>query len=211
MADTDNYIEELDAISEQMRELTGVAESPEFKKPVDALDAVIGCVHDSWSGSNLGYHARAYYQDYKPPPIDDMFDKERGVSKERFHWVVHPTDDGVKADLMSRAGVGDLRPLKEKSDAARMAIVGAKEAIQSILSNYLSVQSDSHLAELKERVENTSAPSAIAFARGYVPRGTQMSRDTLAINQGLAVAPHQQLLGEIKAIGAPYLCLEISR
>jgi hypothetical protein len=121
-------------------------------------------------------------------------------------WVIHSHDDAVKADLLSRADVADLQPLRDKSDEARSAILESKEAIGSILSNYLSENQDPYLQDLSKKVRDTSAPGAVAFARAYVPKGQQMSRDSMVISQGLAVAPHQQLLGDLKAIEAPYIC-----
>jgi hypothetical protein len=75
MTDTDKYIQELKTIAEQMHDVASVAESAEFQEPVDAVDRTIDSVHKSWSGSNIGYHARVYYEGYQPPPTDDMFDK----------------------------------------------------------------------------------------------------------------------------------------
>jgi predicted nucleotide-binding protein len=209
--ENDKYIAELTETAEILRAAVAEGESPEMLGPIEALDEVIESVHKSWSGSNLGYHARTYYANYQPPPSDDLFNKEWGLMTfgggRQRGWVVHDDEDEVKAYILERAGITDLKSLTEKSDGARKLLLDSRETVTSILANCLQAQPDEYLSGLKDKVADLSAPSAMAFARQFVPSGQIMSRDATAINAGLKVSPHHQLFGDRQAIEAPYVCL----
>ncbi|UUO03459.1 hypothetical protein M4D79_10830 [Mycolicibacterium novocastrense] len=110
MPDTEKYIAELEDIAARMAALSSEAKADDLKRATEALDGVVDGVHKSWSGSNIGYHARVYYQDYQTPPPDDMFNKEWGLmfGGEGRGWVIHADDDEVKEDIFCRAGVDNL-------------------------------------------------------------------------------------------------------
>lgn len=210
ITDSEKYAAELEDTARKLREIVTEGESPEFQGPMAALDAVLESVHKSWSGSNLGYHARTYYADYQPPPSNDLFNKEWGLmmsGRRERGWVVHDDEDDVKAYILQRAGIADLQPMRVKSDGARKLLLDGKETVKSILANCQSTRADPHLADLSEKVGEISAPSAMSFACQFLPSGRIMSRDSTAINQGLRVSPHHQIFGDRQAIEAPYICL----
>jgi predicted nucleotide-binding protein len=210
ITDNDKYIDELEDTARKLREAVAVGDSADMQDPIEALDAVLESVHKSWSGSNLGYHARTYYAQYQPPPSDDLFDREWGLMMtggQGRGWVVHDDEDDVKAYILDRAGIADLKPLCEKSDRARQLLLDSKETVSSILANCLAAQPDDYLSGLREKVGDLSAPGAMAFARQFLPSGQIMSRDATAINDGLKVSPHHQISGDRQAIEAPYICL----
>ncbi|BBX64761.1 hypothetical protein MSAS_39350 [Mycobacterium saskatchewanense] len=209
-ADNEKYIAELEDTARKLREVVAEWDSAEVRGPIEALDAVIESVHKSWSGSNLGYHARTYYAGYRPPPSTDLFDKEWGLMMtggQGRGWVVYDDDDEVRDYILDRAGMPDLKTLSEKSDQARQLLLDGKETVSSVLTNCQSTQPDAYLSGLNEKVSDLSAPGAVAFARQFLPSGQIMSRDATAINAGLKVSPHHQLYGDRQAIEAPYLCL----
>jgi hypothetical protein len=206
LSDSEKYIAELEGTVRKLREVVAEGDSAEVRGPFEALDAVIESVHKSWSGSNLGYHARTYYAGYQPPPSNDLFDKEWGLMMtggQGRGWVVYDDEDEVKAYIFDRAGVADLKALSEKSDQARQLLLDSKETVSSVLTNCQSAQPDAYLSGLNEKVGDLSAPGAMAFARQFLPSGQIMSRDATAINAGLKVSPHHQIYGDRQAIEAP--------
>jgi predicted nucleotide-binding protein len=210
LSDSEKYIAELEGTARKLREVVAEGDSAEVRGPFEALDAVIESVHKSWSGSNLGYHARTYYAGYQPPPSNDLFDKEWGLMMtggQGRGWVVYDDEDEVKAYIFDRAGVADLKALSEKSDQARQLLLDSKETVSSVLTNCQSAQPDAYLSGLNEKVGDLSAPGAMVFARQFLPSGQIMSRDATAINAGLKVSPHHQIYGDRQAIEAPYICL----
>jgi hypothetical protein len=205
MVDTAKLIEELDGIAVQLAAIAAEAKDDSIKGPTDALNSAAEGVGKSWSGSNLGYHARTYYQDYDAPPTDDMFSREWGLmfGGEGRGWEIL-TDEVVRSEILRRAQVADLQPLRDRAVDALDVFQEQKEAVSSILSNYLSTQEDAYLSDLRKKVDDTSVVSMRTLARSYVPSGAVMSRDSTAVDQGLMVAPHQQILAEVRGVLGPF-------
>lgn len=205
MADTETYIEELSTIAEELAAMAAGAKSGTIKPALDALTEAAEDVGKAWSGSNIGYHARVYYKDYVAPPTSDMFSQEWGLmfGSDDRGWEIL-TDETVRTEILKRAGAHDLKPLQDSAASVRDAFLEQKEAVSSILSNYLSTASDAYLSDLRKKVDDTTVPSMRTLARSYVPSGMVISRDSQAIDQGLAVAPHQQILAEVRGVLAPF-------
>jgi hypothetical protein len=79
MSDIARYIDELDQIAAKLASVADEAKDPLVKQPVDALNTAAQDVGKAWSGSNIGYHARVYYQGYESPPSDEMFSRKWGL------------------------------------------------------------------------------------------------------------------------------------
>jgi predicted nucleotide-binding protein len=139
-----------------------------------------------------------------------MFSKEWGLSfgGAGSGWQIL-SDQDTRAEILSRAGKVDLQPLRDKASGAHTTFFELKEAVSSILGTYLTLQSDSYIEDLKTKVDDTSVRSMQAYGRAYLPTGTIASRDSTAIDQGLSVAPHQQMLAEINGVLAPFSAAQI--
>lgn len=213
MADTSAYISELDALAEELSAVGAEGDSPEFREPYSAARREIDRVEKSWSGSNLGYQARVYYGEFEPPPANEAFSitsglRRGGVSPTR--WRVRGADD-VRDELRACGVSIDFDELTAKETEVRRLITRHKGTITSILSSYLATHGDNYIVTVKDRVEKISPPNAATFARALVPNRQYLTNDTRALNEGGAIAPHQQILGQLEAAGAPYLCaLELS-
>ncbi|MEX7473707.1 hypothetical protein AB4Z39_28845 [Mycobacterium adipatum] len=151
-ADNEIYIAELEETAQHLRITAAEIDSDEFQGPIKALDAVIELVHKSWSGSNLGYHSRTYYENFQPPPADDMFNKEWGLmmSRRQRGWVIYDDDDDVKSFILRSADVTDLHGLSVKSDKARELLLSGKAAVTSIIVNCQLAREDPYLADLRQ-------------------------------------------------------------
>lgn len=205
MPDLNAFINELDSLADELDQVADSFGSEQETEAMKALNAVLHSVGDSWSGSNLGYHARTYYHDFKTPPPNDIFSKEWGLmfGGSDTSWSTY-SDGEVRKTILERGGNLDVAAQKDRSDKARLVTFEKKEALTSVLINALEVAGDAYLEKLAQTVQDTSAPNANFFAREYLPSGTQISRDSRAIDQGLVVAPHQQLSAELQAIEVPY-------
>jgi hypothetical protein len=205
VTDIEGYIEELSTIADQLAGVAAAARSEEIKPALDALNKAAESVGKAWSGSNIGYQSRVYYKDYAAPPTTDMFSREWGLtfgSDERGWQIL--AEEEVRSEILKRAGGIDLQPLRDSAAAALDAFLEHRDAVSSILTNYLSTQNDAYLTDLKKKVDDTSVPSMRTIARSYVPGGAIPTRDSMAADQGLAVAPHQQILGEVRGVLAPF-------
>lgn len=118
-------------------------------------------------------------------------------------WQI-TSDQDTRAEILRRAGDVDLQPLRDKATEAHDTFYQSKEAVSSILGTYLTIQNDSYIADLKQRVDDASVRSMRSHGRAYRPGGMIASRDAEAVSQGLAIAPHQQILAEVKGVLAPF-------
>ena len=207
LADTDSYIAELDVVEDELTTLAGEGEVPEFREAYNAALRAIEDIEKSWSRSNLGYQARVYYGDFEAPPPDDLFSVTSGLRRGGIHptrWQVRDvTTCEVKCAHTALSSISmRCKPTKPQRGAPSR---GTRGTITSILSSYLSVHDDSYITNIKKKVEKASPPSAASLARALVPNRQYLTNDTRALNEGGAIAPHQQILGELKAIDAPYL------
>jgi hypothetical protein len=150
----------------------------------------------SWSGSNLGYHARVYYRDFQPPPSGAHFDLQWGL-KDRYvsygtrgDWVEYE-HDSVVAVIRQTAGNPDLNESSERSDELKEICRQAVQEISSIIHVFLEAQDDSYLKKMLDKVEGVKFPTAKYFADNSIETKRYMSSDYLAINQGVRLAPHQ--------------------
>jgi hypothetical protein len=67
---------ELLEIADRLEPIAQQAESSEFKESLDRLEEATTKISKAWSGSWLGYHARVYYKNLKPPPSGAQFSPE---------------------------------------------------------------------------------------------------------------------------------------
>ena len=209
MAETDTYVEELDTIAARLGELLG--KYAEIQARVTNLENAIAWIDKCWSRSNLGYQARVYYGDFEEPPADEIFDVVQGIPKggagrTATRWAIRREHE-VRQEIFIRAG-SVLTQLQEYETDARQIVLQQKEAIVSILTSCLNIREDAYLSSIKKRVEDTSPPSAKVLARSYVASREVRTNDYVALNEGPVVAPHQVVLGEVKAIDAPYVCAQ---
>lgn len=168
-----------------------------IQEPARALRESCENVERAWSGSNIGYHARVYWRGLQPKPPAAQFSSEWGLMDV---WPTHEAEalweimdeQNVIDYIIRRAGVnadeleGKLAPLRE-------AFEDLKEEAISILSTQLTVEPDTLLQKKLDKIKELDTPVSMKLALQLLPRGTIWSRDSLALSQGLKIAPHQQL------------------
>ncbi len=203
-----DYPGELRDISERLSATSTRVDDPGFAEPVAALEDAATDAARAWSGSSLGYHATVYYADLKPPPPGVHFSSEWGFHG-RFQgttgdWLEYAYDD-VLAALKRQAGVDDLAALEQHSAEAREAVEAARGEIASILHAFLTRQPDEFLQSMQNEVEELLVLTKAQGIQAQMPQGRAfMSRDSLAVTQGLKPAPHQEILAEVVALRAPF-------
>jgi predicted nucleotide-binding protein len=161
------------------------------------------------SGSNFGYHSCIYYRDFQPPPPGAHFSSEWGFigmfQGTTGDWVEYNREE-VTAAILTDAGSVDLKLFEDQASNIRMAHETAKETTSSIISAYLQFNDDAYLARLKSQIEAEIPATDSSLARSLLSRfsGTLMSRDTVAIGQGIHLAPHEVLRVQATAIDLAY-------
>ncbi len=162
----------------------------------------------AWSGSNIGYHATVYYQDFKQPPPGAHFNSMSGL---RDSWPLDGTigdwceynHTDVVSDIMRLSGSPDIRPAKILSRKLVEAVDEAKQTLSSVLSLYLDEKQDSYVSAVLKKVEGENIPSENAARRALLPSGQFVSQDLTAMSQGLRIAPHQEVTFEAIMLTAP--------
>lgn len=198
---------------EAQEELESVAKSlstKEITAPLDALEKHAKEVGRSWSGSWLGYQSSVYYEGFKLPPpgthfssewgFDSLFDQgTTGIWKEvQF--------DAVKSEIFLRAGSPDLTKIYESSASARERFEDRRSQILSILETYLSRRPDSFLQRLLEEAKNTKPLHSTHYIANVRPTSSIISRDALAVSQGIRTPAHVSVLAEVFELRSPQLC-----
>ena len=211
----EELVSELRAIGAEMRTWEDKGKSPDVSKPIDQLQSEAMKISLAWSGSNLGYHSRVYYQGFTVPPPGVFFSSEWGTYERSWEtvgdWREYPYDDVIQCIYLF-AGNPDLTHARAVSSDAHKAFEEAQANVVSIISTFLAQRPDEFLSSIKDAVEKIIVLTKSQATKMQFPTGTLMSRDTLAMSQGLHSAPHQGILGETIAISSVFkACSELSR
>lgn len=196
-------------------ELTDVArEGESVESLLRPLEHAAGKLAEAWSGSNFGFHSTVYHASLSTPPPGEHFSSEWGLmgvfQGTRGEWREFPRDD-IRALIRSQAGDPDLAPAKSAAKRATEKIAQAKGDALSILSAFLGAREDEFLATLKSDIAKVDAMSEGQAIRAQLPQGPVMSRDAIALRQGVVPGPHQEVLAEVVAIRSPFLaCNELA-
>lgn len=165
----------------------------------------------SWSGSNLGYHADVYYSNLEPRPPGAQFSREWGIG-ERFaglgsvgDWVEYSRAN-VIGEIERRAGSPDLEAARKASESIAKAFHALRADVISIISIAIEEQNDSFLISLRDKIEKIEISGFAKLARAMLPSGQIMTRDSLALSQGVKIAPHQQVIANATTINQPSDC-----
>jgi predicted nucleotide-binding protein len=166
----------------------------------DRLNVAINEVSKAWSGSFIGYHANIYIQELRPRRPGEHFDSEWGgvgshvsLSRTRGPWAEY-SYEAVQDEILRRAGISDLSAMGHAAEAAGNVFDECKAEILPTLDALLAANDDSVLREVRQKIaELKNHLSRQDFAQSYIPRGQYMTRDNLAISQGMRAPPHLQL------------------
>lgn len=205
---SDELTGELRGIAEQLREQAAIRERSDVREPLTQVADAVADVARAWSGSNMGYQSRVYYDDLEVPPPGAHFDSEWGFEGQ-FHgttgdWREYRADDIVSL-IYERAAVASLdHPAVLASDARELS-TKARPEIVSILRTWLAQTEDPLIEELCAGAENVKDLTEAAATRALVGAiGTVVTRDTTALSQGFGAAPHQQVEARAIAIRSSF-------
>lgn len=207
---------ELFGITDRLEEVAAKNKAPEIEGPVRSLEAAADEVGKTWSGSWFGYHSRVYYRDLKPPPPGARFDLQWGLI-EAFssgtvgEWAEYDFAE-VQTAIFKQAGNPDLKQAREVAKSAREVFEDCREEMSSLLSTALQDHEDPFLTKLKEQAESLRPFGATDFINHYSPKGQFISRDTVALSQGLQTPPHLAVLAEaMSLLSAGQRCADLTK
>jgi len=120
-------------------------------------------------------------------------------------WVEYDRDQVMSA-IAAAAGDIDLYPIRQKVVRVRSACENARATATSVLSAYLQFNDDSYVADLKSKIEKLAVPTEGTLSRASLARfdHKMMSRDAVAIGQGIHLAPHEVTRIQARALELPF-------
>lgn len=188
--------QELSELGNAIAEELARARDPRLAASIGALKNACDVAARAWSGSNIGYHATVYYDGLRPKPTGTIFSPEWGLMDR---WPTHEPDPGwhvmdhrgVVAELLSRAGIDDLGEIKDALSRSRGNLSALKEQALSMLSAASDRKNDDFLSRQLKQVDDIKIASPGEIAKALMP-GQVWSRDSTAMSQGIAIAPHQE-------------------
>jgi predicted nucleotide-binding protein len=209
-------IEEFSQITIELNNVLKRFDADEIEKPLKFLDEAATEVSKSWSGSCLGYHSRVYYNEFKSPPPGAYFSSEWGfqgtfVHDTRGDWIEYKFDD-VKNFVYKLAGNPDLTKARDLADDAREIFDNKRAELISSITSILERVEDSFLSQIIQKLENLQVFRSINYIRMHFPKGQFMTRDSIALSQGLTSPPHIFVQGEVMDVRyAAQACKELTK
>ena len=208
--------DELHAFAQHLDAQAAAGDDTSVKEPLARLGQAVTALEKSWSGSNMGYQSRVYYEGFQAPPPGAHFDSEWGFLGQ-FHgttgdWREYRADD-VTALIFETAGVSSIEHAASRGQEAHRAWQETRPEIVSVLSAYLNDHDDALVAERRSEAEAVTDLTEQQAAVGLVgPIGPKMVRDTTALSQGFMAAPHQMVDAKIIAIRSSFAaCSTLAR
>lgn len=187
MADIEKQVDELLAKVEKAHALA-LKDQAKAKQLFEPIDAVVDDVHESWSGSWAGYHAKLYYRDFARPDLRSQFSVEWGSLHGLPDGWTDRTDAEVASYIESTSGVS-VAELESMSAAAYDRAYPLYQDAQALVTPILESSGDHSKALLEElRDEQWGIAQAVYLNRA---RPSQIaSRDSEAAMQGMKTPPH---------------------
>lgn len=208
--------DELFALARQLTDIAERGKDQALAGPVRELEAAAHKVARSFSGSWVGYHAHVYYDGFHTPPPGAGFSQEWGL-KEVFYdvgsrgdWREYP-EEVVIAHIRRLAGSGDMAAVESFAREAEKAFDHAKSEFLSIVTGSLDGKADSFLGALKAEVVQLKIFKSQHFIDYARPKGQFMTRDMIAMGQGIWTPPHMIVHAEaLELQGPPVACSMLS-
>ena len=154
----------------------------------------------------MGYHANVYYKDLRPPPPGAHFSKEWGLVRTAFvpdgttgSWAEHDPDQLTRA-IYERAGNPDMDPVEKFNEGAKVEFSRHKSNLLSIIEIESRCSESQFLKDHKETINSLSFITTQGCLEELKPRGSIISRDSIAANQGLWIPPHMSILAQVTSI-----------
>lgn len=195
--------EELLRIATHLDELGNEAIRPDISAPLEKIRQAVTTVEKAFSGSWIGYHAYVYYANLRPAPPGAQFSPEWGlmdrftIDDTRGDWQQFSPDD-VKKHILSLSGNADITAAREFDEKATRAFDSFKSDCLSILTGDGDV--DDYLKNILSEITSLHLLTPNEVINTLRPRGTIMTRDSLALTQGYRSPPHVEILAEVLAL-----------
>lgn len=214
--------DQLAQIALTLREVISEAESHKAFEPIERLNEAAKHVGKSFCGSWLGYHSLVYYDKFSVAPTGAAFSPEYGLmgysgtrrvlgnaAGSRGEWSQRTADEVIK-QIYEIAGNPSLKEAHRVSKLVAEHFENAKGDLLSIFE--VEAKESSLLLDLQKELSSFRMRSQPEIAAGWSPGPPLMSRDSMALTQGMQAPPHIDILAETTLISqSVILCKEAAR
>ena len=193
--------EELLAIADAIGQLGECGRQPDVQEPLGRLEDAANEIGRSFSGSWLGYHANVYYEDLRPRPAGAHFSQESGL-RDRYGDTIGEWSEfdpeAVQAAIHEHAGNPHMEASQRLREEAAREFETQKLNVLSVFDSVGS--SDNFLTRLAGALEKLRILGSSDLINAWRPSGQFVSRDMLALSQGLWIPPHVSVLARVVAV-----------
>jgi hypothetical protein len=198
-------VQELLAVREKLQEFIENSAERGASTHITKLEDAANAIGKAWSGSWLGYQSCVYYENLKQPPAGAHFSSEWGfktlntIRTTTGNWREFTFDDVWNA-IFKQAGNTDLGAIDASSARAGGLFVNSRSEILSILQIDSTNRKDRYTERLLDEVQTVVIPTKAEIEESWKPTDSMMSRDALAVTQGIKTPPHIAMLAQANAI-----------
>lgn len=182
-------------IAADCRSMADEIDSDEFSVLIRNVYEGVRVIGRAASGSWIGYQAYVYYVGFQIPPPGDHFSSEWGFegsfnNPSSGNWAEISFED-VEAAVNDAAGNPDVTSLENRSNEVSKAFSSFQTELVTLLTIALETTPSETLEELRDKAKKLDASFTVSeLAEAQMPRGQIISRDSLAISQGLRPPHH---------------------
>jgi len=209
--------EDLLLIAERLSSISEQIEKSSISITIKKIQDCVSTISRSFSGSWIGYHANIYYKEFRPTPPGARFSQEWGLMDLTFinettgSWVEYDPEK-VRNYILHCAGNPSLSEINDYEQQLRNVFEDSQSEIDSILTTVISDNDDKFIEKLKEESQNLEIVSVNDLISAASPSGQIITRDMIALNQGIITPAHISILAEVSIIQyAAKKCLELSK
>jgi len=208
----EEVIRDLQDISKRCSECEAEFDDPKINAVIEGLKAGTARVGNSWSQSWIGYQAYVYYRDFRTPIPGDHFSSEWGLY-ETFsiqpsrNWREYAYDEVYDA-VLKLSGNPNLAILDKLAKSSEERFDRYQAEFIATVEVVLSDNDDKFLMQKKKEAEKLKTFSQDEMIKAHMPSGQLMSRDMLALSQGLKVPPHMAIECMLYAQVSPKLAVK---
>lgn len=212
----DTVVEELQSVYDQLQSYVDEANKDSTIKSLEKIKNVANEVGKSWSGSWIGYQSRIYYKDFSLVPAGAHFSSEWGVYQNitqdtRGDWVEYQFDY-VQEYIKTKAENPNMKKARHISKTGQELFEETHEILLSVFETYLLRRKDPFIERLIEKVKSMKIWTGSDWIETIRPNGTIMSRDSLAMSQGILTPPHVAVIAEVFDIDIPInMCVDLAK
>lgn len=159
-----------------------------FKSTLNRYLENVSKLEDSFSGSWIGFHALMYFRNFEKPDLGEMFNIEWGsINGIKPGWEQRSYEDITDYVEVEKLKLNDIQ---KNLDQTIEKAEDLKTNISTELSFIKGVDALKNESDVLDKIEQIQwGSNAQSFIDALKP-GSMMSRDRLAVSQGLKIPPH---------------------